>query len=58
MSTQVLGLLLFSWVFFLSLGFALGFYWLKTQLESKMTGMFDLDSGMDFESDGGEFFDE
>jgi len=58
MSTQVLALLLFSWVFFLSLGFALGFYWLKTQLESKMTGMFDLDSGLDFESDGGEFFDE
>ena len=58
MSTQVLALVLFSWVFFLSLGFALGFYWLKTQLESKMTGMFDLDSGLDFESDGGEFFDE
>jgi len=58
MSTQVLALLLFSWVFFLSLGFALGFYWLKTQLESKMMGMFDLDSGIDFESDGGELFDE
>jgi len=58
MSTQVLALLLFSWVFFLSLGFALGFYWLKTQLESKMMGMFDFDSGMDFESNGGEFFDE
>jgi len=49
------GLLLVSWVFFLSLGFVLGFYWLKTQLESKMAGMFDLE---DADLGGGEFIDE
>jgi len=41
-------LLLFSWVFFLSLGFALGFYWLETQLEDQMVGMLDFsDDGLD-----------
>jgi len=50
-----IGLLLVSWVFFLSLGFVLGFYWLKTQLESKMVGMFDMDLSQEL---GGDLEDE
>lgn len=55
MSPVEIGLLLVSWVFFLSLGFVLGFYWLKTQLESKMAGMFDLE---DADLGGGDLLDE
>ena len=57
MSTVEIVLLLVSWVFFLSLGFILGFYWLKTQLESKMMGMFDLEDDLEFGNEG-DLFDE
>lgn len=55
MTPVEIGILLVSWVFFLSLGFVLGFYWLKTQLESKMAGMFDMDLSQDM---GGDLEDE
>lgn len=56
MSPSTIAFFLASHVLALAAGFILGFYWLKSQLESKMAGI------MDFSSDGGleadSLFDE
>ena len=44
-----------SWVFWGSVGFVLGFYWLKTQLEDKLGGMMQMDMSQELEDLGGEF---
>jgi len=45
LNNQIIAILIATHVLMLSVGFTLGFYWLKTQLEKKMVGIMDFNSG-------------